>query len=107
MNRQARLTAAALAALAMGGCTGAGGGMAGGGGSAKARFGQQNAARQASGADTTGKTGECWGVNECKGKGACGGVGHECAGGNACKGQGWLSLTKPDCDAKKGKFKAG
>ena len=43
----------------------------------------------------------------CKGKGACGGVGHECAAGNACKGQGWLSLTKPDCDAKKGTFKAG
>jgi len=92
MNRTASLTAAALAALAMGGCAGGGGKMHAHGDAPKA---------------DAGKTGECWGVNECKGKGACGGVGHECAGGNACKGKGWLTLTKPECDAKKGKFKAG
>lgn len=52
------------------------------------------------------KKGECWGINACKGQGACGGVDHGCAGSNACKGQGWLSLTKSDCDARKGKFKS-
>ncbi|MBI5246343.1 MAG: hypothetical protein HY923_04130 [Elusimicrobia bacterium] len=89
MNRKASLTAAALAALAMSGCGGA-------------SHHHDDAAKT-----DAGKTGECWGVNECKGKGACGGVGHECAGGNTCKGKGWLTLTKPECDAKKGKFKAG
>lgn len=89
MNKRASLTAAALAALAMSGC-----------GGAPHKHGDAAKAN-------SNKPGECWGVNDCKAKGACGGVGHECAGGNACKGQGWLRLTKPDCDAKKGKFKAG
>lgn len=51
-------------------------------------------------------TGECWGVNECKGQGQCGGKGHECAGKNECKGQGWIASSKKDCDEKKGTFKA-
>jgi hypothetical protein len=46
---------------------------------------------------------KCGGVNECKGKGACGGATHACAGENACKGQGWVSLTKKDCETKHGK----
>jgi len=50
--------------------------------------------------------GECYGVNACKGQGECGGKGHSCAGYNACKGHGWITLTKTDCDAKKGKFVA-
>lgn len=59
---------------------------------------------EAKGADAA--KGECHGVNECKGTGACGGDGHACAGKNACKGKGWLKLTKAECDAKKGTFKA-
>lgn len=51
--------------------------------------------------------GECWGINACKGQGECGGQGHACAGKNACKGKGWLGLTKQDCEAKGGTFKAG
>ncbi len=51
--------------------------------------------------------GECHGVNSCKGTGACGGKGNSCAGKNSCKGQGWLKLSKADCEAKSGKFKAG
>ena len=47
-----------------------------------------------------GKKGDvkCMGVNECKGKGACGVAGkHECAGENECKGKGWIKLSKDDC----------
>lgn len=45
----------------------------------------------------------CGGVNECKGKGACGGPGHDCAGNNECKGKGWISLSDKECKAKGGK----
>ena len=44
----------------------------------------------------------CAGVNECKGKGACGGANHGCAGENACKGKGWIKLSEKECKAKKG-----
>jgi hypothetical protein len=44
----------------------------------------------------------CGGVNECKGKGACGNASHDCAGQNECKGKGWISLTEKDCKAKGG-----
>ena len=44
----------------------------------------------------------CGGVNECKGKGACGGATHGCAGENACKGKGWIKLSDKDCKAKGG-----
>ena len=49
--------------------------------------------------------GECWGINSCKGTGACQGKGHSCAGENACKGQGWLKLTAAECAEKSGEFK--
>ena len=39
----------------------------------------------------------CYGVNKCKGTGACGGKGHSCAGENACKGQGYLNIDKETC----------
>ncbi len=39
----------------------------------------------------------CYGVNHCKGTGACGGKGHSCAGENACKGQGYLKIDKETC----------
>jgi len=40
---------------------------------------------------------QCYGVNKCKGTGACGGPGHSCAGNNGCKGQGWLEIDKDTC----------
>ena len=39
----------------------------------------------------------CYGVNKCKGAGACGGKGHSCAGENSCKGQGYLKIDKETC----------
>ena len=44
----------------------------------------------------------CSGVNECKGKGACGGADSSCAGTNDCKGKGWVLLTEKECKEKKG-----
>ena len=52
-----------------------------------------------------GKTGECHGINACKGTGACHGTDHSCAGKNACKGKGWTKATKADCESKGGTFK--
>ena len=40
--------------------------------------------------------GRCMGANACKGQSACSTNG--CSGTNACKGQGYLELTKKDCD---------
>ncbi|GIW40320.1 MAG: hypothetical protein KatS3mg076_0897 [Candidatus Binatia bacterium] len=40
---------------------------------------------------------KCYGINKCKGMGACGGKGHSCAGKNACKGQGYLELDRETC----------
>ena len=45
----------------------------------------------------------CEGVNECKGKGACGSATHDCAGMNECKGKGWINLSAADCKSKGGK----
>ncbi|MBW2388876.1 MAG: hypothetical protein JRG89_10610, partial [Deltaproteobacteria bacterium] len=39
----------------------------------------------------------CYGVNKCKGTGACGGKGHSCAGENECKGHGYLKMDKETC----------
>jgi len=88
MDLKLNLTAAALAALALGGCSSA-----------------PKAEKTPAAAVDAGKKGECHGVNACKGQGACGGAESECAGTNACKGHGWLSLTKAECDGKSGKFK--
>ena len=49
---------------------------------------------------------ECYGVNKCKGQGACGGNGASCAGTNSCKGKGWIELTKEECAKRKGKTSA-
>ncbi len=47
---------------------------------------------------------KCEGINECKGKGACGNdKGASCAGTNECKGKGWVLVTEKDCKDKKGK----
>ena len=47
--------------------------------------------------DANEETAPCYGINKCKGVGACGGKGHSCAGQNACKGQGYIELEKEDC----------
>lgn len=47
---------------------------------------------------------KCFGVNSCKGTGACSGAGHGCAGKNACKGQGFLEMSKDDCVKQGGKL---
>lgn len=39
----------------------------------------------------------CYGVNQCKGTGECGGKGFGCAGKNACKGQGFVKMAKEEC----------
>jgi len=48
---------------------------------------------------------KCEGVNACKGTSACGTASNACAGKNACKGQGFLMLSKAECDAAKAKAK--
>ncbi len=40
--------------------------------------------------------GRCIGANACKGQSACSTNG--CSGTNACKGQGFLEMTKKECD---------
>jgi hypothetical protein len=46
---------------------------------------------------------KCSGINECAGKGACGGAGNSCAGKNACKGQGVVETSAEECAKKNGK----
>lgn len=58
-------------------------------------------AKKADAKDTAAQI-KCTGVNECKGKGACGGANHGCAGENECKGKGWVTLAEKDCKAKGG-----
>jgi hypothetical protein len=83
MNKKIAVTAA-LAGLMLAGC----------------------ATSKATTADKTSTvTGECHGINSCKGTGDCGGVGTSCAGTNSCKGKGWVKMSKADCDAKGGTFK--
>ncbi len=51
-------------------------------------------------------TGECSGVNTCKGTGECGSKegGTSCKGTNTCKGHGWVTKTEKDCKAAGGKW---
>jgi uncharacterized membrane protein len=49
---------------------------------------------------------KCYGVNACKGQGACGGKGHSCAGKNSCKGQGYLEMDKDACVKQGGSLTA-
>ena len=45
----------------------------------------------------------CGGVNECKGKGECGGASSSCAGTNGCKGKGWVfRASAKECTSKGG-----
>ena len=45
----------------------------------------------------------CYGVNSCKGQGACKTASSSCAGMNACKGQGWISTSASNCKKWGGK----
>ncbi len=48
--------------------------------------------------------GQCFGVNGCKGQGACKSAKNDCKGHNACKGQGWLAMTAEECNGQNGQF---
>ncbi len=50
---------------------------------------------------------KCFGLNACKGNGACKSLGNACKGNNACKGQGFKMLSKSTCEAKGGKTSRG
>jgi hypothetical protein len=49
---------------------------------------------------------KCEGVNSCKGTSACKTASHSCKGQNSCKGDGFLEMSKTDCDAAKAKQKS-
>lgn len=55
-------------------------------------------------ASAAGSTGKCIGGNSCKGSSACATATTSCAGQNSCKGQGWVKMTKEECDAAGGSF---
>jgi hypothetical protein len=48
---------------------------------------------------------KCEGVNSCKGTSACSTATNACQGQNKCKGEGYLLLSKAECDAAKAKMK--
>lgn len=50
----------------------------------------------------TGELENCYGINACKGMGACGGKGNSCAGKNACKGTGFVQVAKGSCEKIQG-----
>ncbi len=50
--------------------------------------------------------GKCMGVNSCKGHSACKTATSSCKGLNSCKGQGFLEMTKVECDTAGGNFEA-
>lgn len=45
----------------------------------------------------------CYGVNSCKGTGACKTASNACKGQNACKGKGFVELSKGACKKKGGR----
>lgn len=46
----------------------------------------------------------CYGVNACKGQGACKSANNACKGQAACKGQGWINASAEDCKKWGGKI---
>ncbi|NNM60079.1 MAG: hypothetical protein HKM04_09740 [Legionellales bacterium] len=52
-------------------------------------------------ATSTTSQAHCYGVNACKGKGACKTSYNACKGQNSCKGKGFLLMTQTQC-AKQG-----
>ena len=45
---------------------------------------------------------KCSGVNACKGMSECATATNSCKGKNSCKGQGWMHMTKSECETKGG-----
>lgn len=79
-KRTGALVAAAAAGLLMAGCA-------------------HNGTMEMSKADGTV---HCSGVNGCKGQTSCKSATNDCKGKNSCKGQGWLGMSKEECDSKGG-----
>lgn len=52
-----------------------------------------------------GTEGKCFGVNGCKGQGACKTAQNDCKGHNACKGKGFTVTSAEECKAAGGKFR--
>jgi uncharacterized membrane protein len=48
---------------------------------------------------------KCEGVNSCKGHSDCKSAANSCKGQNGCAGQGFVTMTKTECDAAKAKAK--
>ena len=46
--------------------------------------------------------GRCFGVNGCKGQGACKSIKNDCKGHNACKGQGFVETSSTEECTQKG-----
>lgn len=46
----------------------------------------------------------CWGINECKGQGACSTAFNSCAGQNECKGKGYVYVPEKECYARGGEL---
>jgi hypothetical protein len=63
---------------------------------------ESSTSNSGSAASSSGEMVKCQGVNECKGKGACGGADHTCAGQNECKGKGWIKISQAECEEKGG-----
>jgi len=59
----------------------------------------------ATSAMATGTEGKCFGVNGCKGQGACKTAQNDCKGHNACQGKGFLAMTDTECAEMSGDFK--
>ena len=55
-----------------------------------------------SAAEMAEKNVQCFGVNACKGQGACKTASNACKGQNSCKGTGFVSISAADCTAKGG-----
>ncbi|HUU25291.1 MAG TPA: hypothetical protein VMW68_06965 [Methyloceanibacter sp.] len=51
-----------------------------------------------------GTEGKCFGVNGCKGQGACKTAQNDCKGHNACQGKGFIVMTDTECAEKSGTF---
>jgi hypothetical protein len=62
---------------------------------------------QAAFADDAGSNAKvkCEGVNSCKGHSDCKSASNSCKGQNGCAGQGFVEMTKAECDAAKAKAK--
>src|SRR5680860_1777119 len=55
-------------------------------------------------ANAEGTEGKCFGVNGCKGQGACKTAQNDCKGHNACKGKGFVVMTDTECAEQSGEF---